>query len=258
MQQEQWIADRALLQRLMQRHPEWTQQELANWIGRSVGWVKKWRKRLREASPEDAHVLFGKPLDRKTPYPQTDAEVEERILAIRDTPPENLKRIPGPRAILYYLPRDPSLQHRTEALPRSTRTIWKILRRNDRISQQSRRKRKPLERPLPLEEVQMDFKDVSSVPADPGGKQQHVVEVFNFVDAGPSILLDAQVQADFHAQTALEAVIQFLQRYGLPPKITFDRDPRFVGGPTGRDFPSPVIRFLHCLGIQPNVCETTS
>jgi hypothetical protein len=97
-------------------------------------------------------------------------------------------------------------------------------------------------------------KDVSSVPADPGGKQQHVVEVFNFVDAGTSILLDAQVQADFHAQTALEAVIQFLQRYGLPPKITFDRDPRFVGGPTGRDFPSPMIRFLHCLGIQPHVC----
>src|SRR6266699_3154444 len=121
---------------------------------------------------------------------------------------------------LYYLPRDPELQQRTETLPRSTRTIWKILRRNDRISQKKQRKRKPLERPLPLEEVQMDFKDVSSVPADPAGKQQHVVEVFNFVDAGTSILLEAQVQADFHGQTALEAVIHYLQRYGLPPKIT--------------------------------------
>jgi hypothetical protein len=179
MQQEQWIADRALLQRLMQHHPEWTPQELANWIGRSVGWVKKWRKRLREAPPGDARVLFGKPLGRKTPYPQTDAEVEERILAIRDTPPENLKRTPGPRAILYYLPRDPLLHDRTEALPRSTRTIWKILRRNDRIAHKGRRKRKPIERPQPLEEVQMDFKDVSSVPADPAGKQQHGVEVFN-------------------------------------------------------------------------------
>jgi hypothetical protein len=254
MQQEQWIAHRALLQRLMQHHPEWTQQELANWIGRSVGWVKKWRKRLREAPPRDARVLFGKPLGRKTPYPQTDAKVEERILAIRDTPPENLKRTPGRRAILYYLPRDPSLHDRTEALPRSTLTIWKILRRNDRIAHKGRCKRKPIERPQPLEEVQMDFKDVSSVPADPAGKQQHGVEVFNFVDAGTSILLDAQVRADFHAQTALEAVIQFLQRYGLPPKITFDRDPRFVGGATGRDFPSPLVRFLLCLGIQPHLC----
>ena len=254
MQQEHWIADRAMLQRLLQLHPEWTQQELADWIGRSVGWVKKWVKRLREAPPGDTRVLFGKPLGRKTPYPQTDHEVEERILAIRDEPPENLKRTPGPRAILYYLPRDPELQHRTEVLPRSTRTIWKILRRNDRIAQRRHRKQKPLGRPQPLEEVQMDFKDVSSIPADPAGKQQHVVEVFNFVDAGTSILLDAQVQADFHAQTVLEAVIRFLQQYGLPPRITFDRDPRFVGGATGRDFPSPLVRFLLCLGIEPNVC----
>jgi transposase InsO family protein len=252
--QERWIADRAMLQRLIQRHPEWTQQELANWIGRSVGWVKKWVKRLREAAPGDASVLLGKPYGRQTPYPQTDQEVEERILAIRDDPPENLKRTPGPRAILYYLPRDPSLRDRTETLPRSTRTIWKILRRNDRIAQTGRRKRKPLERPQPLEEVQMDFKDVSSVPADPVGKQQHVIEVFTFVDAGTSILLDAQVQPDFHAQTVMSAVIQFLQRSGLPAKITFDRDPRFVGGATGRDFPSPLVRFLRCLGIEPNVC----
>ncbi len=254
MQQEHWIADRAMLQRLLQLHPEWTQQELADWIGRSKGWVKKWVKRLREAPPGDTRVLLCNPLGRTTPYPQTDPQVEERVLAIRDAPPENLQRTPGPRAILYYLPRDPELQQRTETLPRSTRTIWKILRRNDRISQKKQRKRKPLERPLPLEEVQMDFKDVSSVPADPAGKQQHVVEVFNFVDAGTSILLEAQVQADFHGQTALEAVIHFLQRYGLPPKMTFDRDPRFVGGATGRDFPSPLVRLLLCLGIQPNVC----
>jgi hypothetical protein len=84
--QERWVADRAMLQQLMQKHPEWTQQELADWIGRSLGWVKKWVKRLREAPPGDARVLFGKPFGRKTPYPQTDPRVEERILAIRDTP----------------------------------------------------------------------------------------------------------------------------------------------------------------------------
>jgi hypothetical protein len=252
--QERWIADRAMLQQLIQKHPEWTQQELADWIGRSLGWVKKWVKRLREVPPGDARVLFGKPFGRKTPYAQTDPEVEERILSIRDAPPEHLKRTPGPRAILYDLPRDPQLQHRTETLPRSTRTIWKILQRNDRIAHEKRRKRKPVERPLALEEIQMDFKDISTVPAAETGKQQHVVEAFNFIDAGTSILLDAQVQSDFHAQTALQAVIHFLQRYGLPPKITFDRDPRLVGAATGRDFPSPLVRLLLCLGIIPNVC----
>ncbi len=61
-------------------------------------------------------------------------------------------------------------------------------------------------------------------------------------------------QANFHAQTVLQAVVHFLKHYGLPPKITFDRDPRFVGAATGRDFPSPLMRFLLCLGIPPNVC----
>jgi hypothetical protein len=238
----------------VQEHPEWSRQELAQRIGRSVGWIKKWKKRFREVPVGDTKVLLGKPFGRKTPYPQTDPEVEKRILAIRDTPPEHLQRTPGPRAILYYLPRDPLLQHRTETLPRSTRTIWKILRRNDRIVQKIPRKHQSIERPQPLEEVQIDFKSVSSVPADPEGKQQHVVEVFHFVDAGTSILLNAQVSADFHAQTVLEAVLRFLQTYGCPHHMTFDRDPRFVGGPTGRDFPSALIRFLLCVGIQPNVC----
>jgi hypothetical protein len=141
-----------------------------------------------------------------------------------------------------------------ETLPRSTRPIWKILRRNDRIVQRKPRKCHPIERPLTLQEVHIDCKSVSSVPADPVGKQQHVVEVFHVVDAGTSILLNAQVSADFHAQTVLEAVLTFLQTYGCPHHITFDRDPRFTGGTTGGDVPSPLIRFLLCLGIQPNVC----
>jgi transposase len=98
--QERWIADRAMLHQLMQLHPDWTQKELAAWIGRSVGWVKKWVKRFREAPPDDASVLLGKPRGRTTPYPQTDHEVQEHIIAIRDAPPENLKRVPGPKAIL--------------------------------------------------------------------------------------------------------------------------------------------------------------
>jgi hypothetical protein len=36
--------------------------------------------------------------------------------------------------------------------------------------------------------------------------------------------------------------------------LTFDRDPRFVGSASGRDFPSPLRRFLLCLGIVPNIC----
>ncbi len=36
--------------------------------------------------------------------------------------------------------------------------------------------------------------------------------------------------------------------------MTFDRDPRWVGGVPGRDFPSPLRRLLLCLGVRPHVC----
>lgn len=36
--------------------------------------------------------------------------------------------------------------------------------------------------------------------------------------------------------------------------LTFDRDPRWVGSASGRDFPSALQRFLLCLGIQPHIC----
>jgi hypothetical protein len=42
--------------------------------------------------------------------------------------------------------------------------------------------------------------------------------------------------------------------YGLPAMLTFDRDPRWVGSSSGRDFPSALRRFLLCLGVEPNVC----
>lgn len=73
------------------------------------------------------------------------------------------------------------------------------------------------------------------------------------VDAGSSIVLEAQVHADFHAETAFEAVVTFLQRYGRPTTLTFDRDPRWVGSVSARDFPSALCQFLCCVGVQPNV-----
>jgi hypothetical protein len=56
------------------------------------------------------------------------------------------------------------------------------------------------------------------------------------VDAGTSIALFAQAREDFHEQTALEAVISFLQTYGLPHQITFDRDPTLGGKRVGPGF----------------------
>src|SRR5207253_4939821 len=111
------------------------------------------------------------------------------------------RRVPGPEAIHYYLERDPVLQFFQFPVP-SCRTIYRVLKANDRISQASKPVHQPMERPAPMSCWQIDFKDVSSVPADPEGKRQHVVETLNIIDMGTSVLLDAHVRSDFTAETA--------------------------------------------------------
>jgi hypothetical protein len=63
------------------------------------------------------------------------------------------------------------------------------------------------------------------------------------VDEGTSVLVDAQVGADFHAETTLEAVADLFVRHGLPEAVRMDRDVRFVSSPSGSDFPSALVRF---------------
>jgi hypothetical protein len=86
---------------------------------------------------------------------------------------------------------------------------------------------------------------VGADPTAPTEKRQHLVEVCNFLDAGSSRLLSAQVHEDFHAETAFDAVVQFLREYGLPATLTMDRDVRWVGSATQRDFPSALLQFLY-------------
>jgi hypothetical protein len=80
------------------------------------------------------------------------------------------------------------------------------------------------------------------------GKRQHIVEVCNFVDAGTSIALWAQAREDFHEQTAIEAVISFLQTYGCPHQMTFDRDPTLGGECVWSGFSLSVASALVVLG----------
>ena len=106
----------------------------------------------------------------------------------------------------------------------------------------------------PHEEWQIDFKDVTTVKVEPGGKKQHVVEVFNVVDRGTSILLSAQVRSDYNAVTAIDAIVCAMQIHGCPAAIRFDRDPRFITSWSASDFPSAFMRVLMCLGIEVRVC----
>lgn len=71
-------------------------------------------------------------------------------------PPENLKRVPGSRALLYYLAGDSELQAMHVALSRSSRTIWKILHAMDCLVTCPKEPSHLDEFREPSEEIQMD------------------------------------------------------------------------------------------------------
>jgi hypothetical protein len=56
----EWIADGATIRSLAREHPDWTQQDRASALGRSVSWIKKWLKRFQDAPPDDLHVLLSR------------------------------------------------------------------------------------------------------------------------------------------------------------------------------------------------------
>jgi hypothetical protein len=247
-------AARARRRQLLRAHPAWSTATLARAVGRSATWLKRWRARPRAAPPDDEPVRAGRSRARPRPPPSTSPAVSDRLLAIRDHPPGDRQRVPRPRAVLDSLERDAARQARGVRLPRSTRTLWAMLTRQGRLAHRLPRPHAPSDRPPPLTAGQRDCKDGATVPAAAEGKQQHVVEARNGGAVGPSLLLAAGGRPACTEEPALAAVAERLGTHGLPETLPSDRDPRVVGGPTGRACPSPFARCLTCLGVGGAVC----
>lgn len=251
MAMQAWITDRLTLLRLLQQHPTWSLRQLATATGRSVAWVKKWKARWRTVPWDDRAAIQRRAHPAPPQAPWSD-RVIARILALRDELPTTLHRIAGPKAILYYLHRDPALAD--ESRPQSAKTIWKILRQHQRILTPPPHQHHPLERPAPLEELELDWTDLTTIPPEPGEKRQHQAEVLNIVDRGTSMPLLSLIRGDFTMATTIQTLAAFFATHGCPPRLRFDRDPRLMGAPTMRDFPSQLLRLLLCLGIDPIPC----
>jgi hypothetical protein len=146
-----YYAARANLRRLMILHPSWTRGQLAQATGMSKSWVDKWKKRLLSVPFDDEQVLCGLSRAPHHPPPQLDSQVIDRLLEIGDDPPEGLGRTLGPKAILYYLNRDETLKERKLRLPKSTRTVHRLLRENGRIAARLPTISEPLERPATMQ-----------------------------------------------------------------------------------------------------------
>lgn len=251
----QYQADRSNLHKLRLQSPKLSKSELALRLNRSISWVKKWLRRFREApDPDDPRLIYGLPRGRKTPPPPPNPVLVQRILDIRDHPPQNLRRVPGPKTIAYYLHSDQVLVASHLKPPSSASFIWKILDKNGRISRMPKGQHKPMELPEPMSEWEVDFKDASSVKVGVEGKRAHLVEILDIIDVGTSILVEALPSDNYNAQTALSTVAAIFKQHGLPKVLRFDHDPRWLGSQTGRDFPGAFIKFLHCIGITPDVC----
>jgi hypothetical protein len=99
----QWIHDRALLRSLMAQYPHWSNPQYAQATGRSVSWVKKWKRRLNQAPRDDMQVLLSHSRAHHAPYHRWDRQVIQRLGEMREQPPEHLQRVPGPKTLVYFL-----------------------------------------------------------------------------------------------------------------------------------------------------------
>jgi hypothetical protein len=215
--ESEWQLDRIRLYQLRRAHPNWTLPQLAHAVGRCLSWVKKWLKRFREAG-QPTLAMF-RSLSRAPHHRprQVVAAVRDAILSLRDGLQEVYGRVVGAKTILYHLHQDRLLPEQGLYLPRSTRTIWQVLKDGGRIPTRVRQ-HYPIERPAPLQHWEMDF-----------GQLGDAFEFLTVVDRGTSILVDTQTQLHYNAETALLAVARLLVIAGLPQKLRFDNDTRFVG-----------------------------
>src|SRR6266700_2107105 len=90
---EEWMRDRALLRDLLEKTPHASPQELAQAIGRSVSWIKKWRMRLAAGDPHDPALLCSCSRAHHAAYFRWDERVIQRIVEMRFAPPENADRV---------------------------------------------------------------------------------------------------------------------------------------------------------------------
>lgn len=235
-----WEFERMKLFQLVRDHPDWSSARLAEAIGHSLSWVKKWCQRFRQAQQPSLALFQGQSRAPKTRAKHLTPDVRDAILSLRDQLKEVYRRVVGPKTILYHLHQDPVIKQGDAFVPRSSCTIWRVLKDGGRIPKRVR-EHHPIERPAPMTHWEMDF-----------GQLADQIEFFTVVDRGTSILVDTQTDQHFNAETALLAVAQLLLLNGLPQKLRFDRDSRFLSSWAMDGYPSPLVRFLLCLGVEPD------
>ena len=126
--EEEWVIDRIKLRDLLAINPDSPIEELKTAIGRSADFVCKWKKRFLSGQPDAQTLVRSQSRRRKQLPAPLDARVEAAILAVRDQPPEQLGRTPGPRCICALLKRDKAFLELGLPVPCST-VCWRLSRK---------------------------------------------------------------------------------------------------------------------------------
>jgi hypothetical protein len=245
--ESQLAYERFRLFHLMQTQPQWSLRAYARELHHDPKWVRIWAARLKPfvtQSTPSFNVFASHSRHPKRSPRRVRPALEERICVLRQTLSERFHRRAGAKTIHACLQAE---LPQSESVP-CPRTIHTILRRRGVIVPQVRHSPQPLILPLPMEEWEMDFGQIYL------GPEEGVFEFFLVVDRGTSRLIYLEGSRGYTAETALEAVARLLIVYGMPTRLRFDRDPRLFGSWTRDSYPSPLVCFLRCLGVQDVIC----
>lgn len=240
------IYDRYILHWLSKKHPDWNSLKLAEEIGRSERWARKWLARFEDVETPDFSMFKSQSRAPKTRPRQTPEEVKDVICELRETLSEQYHRPAGPSLIRHHLLEDETLKQTDFFIPTSSRTITKVLLERGYIVTPKKHERMPLDLCEPMAEWEMDFCEIRL--------QDGRFEFFLVVDRGTSRVVYLEGCEGYQADTAMMAVTRLFLLNGLPKRLRFDRDPRFVWSWSADSFPAPLVRFLHVLGVEPVIC----
>ncbi len=82
-------------------------------------------------------------------------------------------------------------------------------------------------------------RDVVQIDPLASTKRAHAGEVLDAVDVGTSLWLMGEPTASVTAATVFSPLLHLLEQVGLPQRVRFDRDPRFLGSTSMRTFRRP-------------------
>ncbi len=242
-----WVRDRIKLYELLKRHPDWSLRQLGREVGHDAQWVRRWKQRIQSALIHTLEVFASRSHAPKTPPKRISEEAKKLVGDLRVDLSERFHRRAGPKTIQYGLVEYQKQHDVPFALPQARSTIAKILRELGYGQIRFSSLHEPVELPPPMEEWEMDFGEISL--GDEG-----ILEFFIVVDRGTSRLVYLESGDGYNAATPLMAVARLFTLHGTPKRLRFDRDPRLWGAWTRDSYPSPLVRFLHVLGVEPKIC----